>query len=86
MNWLTLLGLLCLPGSLFSFVEYLRSQRLVQQLSTTRLLKVAELRNLGQTSPQAKGANLAQVYGRVVSITSPRSLGSMMKSNAIESI
>ncbi|MGY2800833.1 hypothetical protein ACVWYZ_000158 [Thermostichus sp. MS-CIW-37] len=66
MNWLTLLGLLCLPGSLFSCVEYLRSQRLVQQLSTTRLLKVAELRNLGQTSPQAKGANLAQVYGRIL--------------------
>lgn len=64
MNWLTLLGLLCLPGSLFSFFEYLRSQRLVQQLSATRLLKVAELRNLGQTSP--KGSNLAQVYGRIV--------------------
>jgi hypothetical protein len=66
MNWLMLLGLLCLPASLFSFVEYLRSQRLVQQLSATRLLKIAELRHLGQTNPQAKGANLAQVYGRVV--------------------
>jgi hypothetical protein len=39
---------------------------LVQQLSATRLLKIAELRHLGQTNPQAKGANLAQVYGRVV--------------------
>ncbi len=71
MNWLVFFGLLCLPSSLTYFIAYLRSLRLVQQLSAARLLKAAEIRNLGANSGQANSqrglSDLVQVYGKVVS-------------------
>lgn len=66
MNWLTGLGLACLPGSVVGFIAYLRSQKMVQDLSIIPSYKANQLQNLLETTFRRNQSNLAQISGKIV--------------------